>query len=187
MKHEIWLMRHGETLWSISGQHTGRTDLALTAEGERLAATLKPRLRGREFALVLSSPMQRAITTCRLAGLEPDEITKDLCEWDYGDYEGLTTPEIQRTNPGWTIWTGTPPNGESAAQVAERADRLIERALKVDGDSAFFAHGHFLRVLGARWIEQDPSAGGRLLLSTGSVCVLGWERNTRAIKVWNQT
>ena len=187
MKHEIWLMRHGETAWSLSGQHTSRTDLPLTAEGERLAAELKIRLRGREFTQVLASPMGRAIKTCRLAGLEPHETTKDLCEWDYGDYEGLTTPEIQRTAPGWTIWTGSVPNGETAAQVAERADRLIERAVNVPGDVAFFAHGHFLRVLGARWISMDPTFGARLALSTGSICVLGYERDTRVLKVWNQT
>ncbi len=187
MKHEIWLMRHGETAWSISGQHTSRTDLELTKEGERLAGELQNRLKGKKFALVLASPMGRAIKTCRLAGLEPNEITKDLCEWNYGDYEGLTTHEIQEIDPDWTIWSGYVPNGETADQVAARADRLIERALAVDGDCAFFAHGHFLRVLGARWIGLDPRAGAHLLLSTGSICVLGWERETRALQVWNNT
>src|SRR6185295_3120761 len=122
MASEIWLVRHGETEWSRSGQHTSRTDLPLTTEGERQAANLKRMLAGHSFSLILSSPMRRAIDTCRLVGLSP-EISQDLVEWDYGDYEGLTTPEIQKRVPGWTVWTGVAPNGESAEQVAARADR----------------------------------------------------------------
>src|ERR1044071_3424594 len=151
MPSEIWLVRHGETEWSRSGQHTSRTDLPLTAEGERQAATLKRMLAEHSFALVLSSPMKRAVDTCRLVGLTP-EISNDLLEWDYGDYEGLTTPEIQKKVPGWTVWTGTAPNGETVDQVAARADRVIARALAANEEVALFGHGHVLRVLAARWI-----------------------------------
>jgi len=158
----------------------------LTPEGELRAEHLKALLKGRRFALVLSSPMRRAVDTCHLAGYEP-ELTDDLREWDYGDYEGLTTVEIQKTTPGWTIWTGTPPNGETVAQVGARADRLIERALSIQGDVAFFGHGHMLRILGARWVGLDPSGGRMLALSPGSVSVLGYERETRVIRSWNET
>ena len=183
---ELWLIRHGETEWSLSGAHTSRTDLPLTAEGERRARALGERLRGKQFALVLSSPMRRALETARLAGFEP-EITPDLREWDYGEYEGLTTPQIQKSAPGWTIWTGTPPGGETAEQVAARADRVIARALQAGGDVAFFAHGHVLRVIGARWVGLEPQGGRYFALSTGSVSVLGWERETRVIETWNRT
>jgi probable phosphoglycerate mutase len=186
MPHEIWLMRHGETEWSRSGQHTSRTDLPLTKEGEQRAAKLASILQGKQFIRVLSSPMLRATETARRAGYSP-EISTDLLEWDYGEYEGLTTAQIQQTAPGWTIWTGTPPGGETAEQVAARADRVIARSLASDGDVALFAHGHFLRVLGARWTELPPHCGRLLALSTGSVSVLGWERETRVIRLWNQT
>lgn len=186
MPSEIWLVRHGETEWSRSGQHTSRTDLPLTSEGERQAAGLKRILDGQSFATVLSSPMQRAIKTCRLVGLTPT-INNDLVEWDYGDYEGLTTPEIQKKVPNWTVWTGIAPNGETIQQVAARADRVISLALAAGGDVALFGHGHFSRIVGARWIGLE-AAGGRLLaLSTASVSVLGYERETRAVRLWNQT
>ena len=159
MPSEIWLVRHGETEWSRSGQHTSRTDLPLTPAGERQAESLKRMLAGHRFALVLSSPMKRAIDTCNLVGLTP-EISGDLREWDYGDYEGLTTPEIQKRVPGWTIFTGAVPNGETAEQVAARADRVIARALAADGDVALFGHGHLSRVLAARWIGLEPSGDG---------------------------
>jgi broad specificity phosphatase PhoE len=185
---QLWLMRHGETEWSRDGVHTSRTDLPLTPEGERRAANLKRILGDRSFALVLTSPMRRAIDTCRLAGYgNAAQITPDLREWDYGSYEGRTTTDIQIENPGWTIWTGTPPGGESAEQVAARADRVIERALSAAGDVGVFGHGHMLRVLGARWLGSPPTDGRFLALSTGSVSVLGWEREARVIERWNQT
>jgi probable phosphoglycerate mutase len=181
---ELWLVRHGETEWSLSGAHTSRTDLPLTEEGRRRAVALGAILQKHHFALVLSSPMRRALDTARLAGFSP-EVTPDLCEWDYGAYEGLTTPEIQKNAPGWTIWTASPPGGECAEQVAARADRVIARALESSGDAVLFAHGHVLRVLAARWLGLDPLFGKYLALSTGTISILGWERETRVIKVWN--
>ena len=186
MASEIWLVRHGETEWSLSGQHTSRTDLPLTPDGEQQATHLKHMLSGHAFALVLSSPMKRALDMCRLVGLSP-QTSEDLLEWDYGDYEGLTTAQIQKSAPGWTIWTGAPPRGETMEQVAARADRVIERALQAGGDVALFGHGHFSRVLGARWTGLPPSAGRLLALSTASLSVLGHERETRVIRLWNQT
>ncbi len=183
-KPELWLIRHGETEWSRSGAHTSRTDLPLTAEGERRAKALTNVLSAHRFALVLSSPMRRALDTARLAGLSP-EITDELREWDYGSYEGRTSPEIWKEAPGWTIWTATPPGGETAEQVAARSDRVIERALKADGDVALFAHGHILRVLASRWLGLGPDAGRYFALSTGTISVLSWERDTRVIRVWN--
>ncbi len=186
---EIFLIRHGETAWSLSGQHTSRTDLALTDEGRQRAAALGARLAGHDFALVLSSPMRRALETCRLAGFDA-QVDPNLREWDYGGYEGLTSDEIHKTWPEWTIWTGTPPGGESAEQVGARADRVIERALEAlareEGDVALFGHGHMLRVLGARWLELTPDSGKLFALDTGSLSVLGWERSVRVIRMWNQ-
>jgi broad specificity phosphatase PhoE len=186
MPSEIWIVRHGETAWTRSGQHTSRTDLPLTPEGERQSAGLKRMLAGHAFALVLSSPMKRALETCRMVGMT-SEINDDLREWDYGDYEGLTTAEIQKRVPGWTIFTGAVPNGETVEQVGTRADRVISRAISAGGDVALFGHGHFSRVLGARWIGLEPSAGQLLALSTASVSVLGYEHETRVIRLWNQT
>ena len=183
---ELWLIRHGETEWSASGRHTSSTDLALTAEGERKAKAVGRLLAGKEFALVLASPLRRALETCRLAGYRP-ELTPDLREWGYGAYEGLTTAEIQVRNPGWTIWTGTPPGGESAAEVGSRADRVIAKATAADGDVALFGHGHMSRVLAARWLGLDPTSGRLLALSTGSVSVLGYEPETRVVQGWNRT
>lgn len=181
---ELWLIRHGETEWSLSGAHTSRTNLPLTAGGESRARALGVALRDEKFALVLSSPMRRALDTAKLAGFSP-EITPDLCEWDYGQYEGRTTPDIQKEAPGWTIWTATPPGGETVEQVGARADRVIARALDAAGAVALFAHGHVLRVLAARWLGLEPQNGRFFALSTGTVSVLGWERDTRVIKVWN--
>jgi broad specificity phosphatase PhoE len=186
MPSEIWLVRHGETEWSRSGQHTSRTELPLTPEGERQAESLKRMLTGHSFALVLSSPMKRAVETCRLVGFTP-ETSDDLREWDYGDYEGLTTAEIQKRVPGWTIFTGSVPNGETVEQVAARADHVISRALAAAGDVALFGHGHLLRILAARWIGLEPSGGQLLALSTASLSVLGYEREIRVIRLWNQT
>jgi len=186
IRGELWLIRHGETEWSAAGRHTSTTDLALTAEGERKAAAVGRLLAGKAFALVLASPLQRALETCRLAGYSA-EVTRDLCEWRYGTYEGLTTAEIQIQNPGWTIWNGTPPGGETAEEVGGRADRVIARASAAKGDVALFGHGHMLRVLAARWLGLGPNEGSLLALSTGSVSVLGYEHDTRVVQRWNRT
>jgi broad specificity phosphatase PhoE len=186
MASSLWLMRHGETAWSLSGQHTSSTDLPLTEEGERRAAAIGKLLAGKKFAAVYTSPMKRAIETCRIAGYGKDAIpTDDLCEWNYGPYEGLTTTQIQQTAPDWTIWTGAPPGGETIAQVAARARRVIAAA--PNGAVAIFGHGHMLRVLAACWLEIDPATGRCFALSTGSISVLGLERETRVIQNWNQT
>ena len=185
---EIWLIRHGETAWTITGAHTGRTDIALTPAGERQAADLKCALNGHAFALVLSSPLQRARETCRLAGYgEVALIDPDLQEWDYGLYEGRTSAEIREQAPGWTIWTGAPPQGEDITQVAERARRIIGRSLAAegDGDVALFSHGHFLRVLTACWLDLPPNDGRLFALGTASVSRLGYERDTGVITQWN--
>jgi broad specificity phosphatase PhoE len=186
MASRLWLVRHGETAWSLSGQHTSTTDLPLTAEGERKAAEVGKRLAGKKFSAVFSSPMTRARETCRIAGYGDEAIIiDDLREWNYGSYEGLTTDEIHKTAPDWTIWTGAPPGGETIAQVADRARRVIGRA--PDGDVAVFGHGHMLRVLAACWLETAPQMGRCFALSTGSISVLGYERETRVIQSWNQT
>jgi len=185
---EVVIVRHGETEWSRSGQHTGVTDLPLTEDGEKQASSVADRLAGREFALVLTSPMQRARRTAELAGygerVEPDD---DLRERNYGDFEGLTTKEIRKTIPGWDVWRDEMVNGETLAQVGARADRVIARALAADGDSLVFAHSHLLRTLGARWIEIGPEGGGKLVLGTSAICVLGFERERRVLKRWNWT
>jgi broad specificity phosphatase PhoE len=183
---ELVLVRHGETEWSRDMRHTGRTDVPLTAEGEAAARRVGERLAGREFALVLTSPMRRARDTCRLAGFgDRAEVDPDLHERDYGEYEGLTTKEIRKTIPGWDVWHDDVPGGETLAEVGARVDRAIERALAADGDSVFFAHGHLLRVVGARWIEMGPEGGGHLVVATAALCTLGFERERRVIKGWN--
>jgi broad specificity phosphatase PhoE len=182
--NELWLIRHGETEWSLSGQHTSRTDLSLIPEGEREAATLKKVLTSHQFALVLSSPMKRALQTAHLAGLDP-EIDPNLHEWFYGEYEGLTSEQIHKVTPGWTIWTMTPKGGETAGQVATRADRVIARAITAGGDVALFSHGHMLRVLAARWLGLDPADGRFFALGTASLSILTEEHGTHVIKVWN--
>jgi broad specificity phosphatase PhoE len=179
-------MRHGETAWSLSGQHTSSTDLPLTAGGERKAAEVGKMLGGKKFAAVYTSPMARARETCRIAGYGDIAIvTADLCEWNYGSYEGLTTAQIQATALDWTIWTAAPPGGETVENVAERARRVIRMA--PDGEVAIFGHGHMLRVLAACWLEVEPEMGRCFALSTGSISVLGYERDTRVIQSWNQT
>jgi probable phosphoglycerate mutase len=184
---ELWLVRHGETEWSLSGAHTGRTDIPLTAAGREKAAAVGRYLAGRKFAGVLVSPLQRARETCRLAGYENARIDPDLSEWDYGDYEGRTTSQIQVERPGWTLWGDGVPNGETAAQVAARADRVIAGALRIEGegDVALFAHGHILRVLTARWLGLPPEDGRLFALGTAAVSTLGYERETRVITRWN--
>jgi broad specificity phosphatase PhoE len=183
----MWVVRHGQTSWSSTGRHTGRTDLALDADGERQSEALAGLLQGRTFTLVLVSPLQRAFETCRLAGLGGQaEVSDDLLEWDYGDYEGLTTDEIRQERPGWTLFTDGVPNGETAADVGRRADRVISRARSTEGDTLCVAHGHLLRVLAARWLGLPPAGGRLLALGAGSVSVLGWEREVPVISRWNQ-
>ena len=183
---EIVLVRHGETEWSASGRHTSFTDIPLTDHGRAEARRLAARLRSQHFTLVLTSPRQRARETCELAGLGAiAEVTDDLCEWDYGDYEGRTTPEIREGVPGWTIFGNGAPRGETAAEVGARADRLIARAVAAGGRVAMFSHGHFLRVLGARWIDLDATDGRLLGLDVATFSVLGHERTQRVLRVWN--
>jgi probable phosphoglycerate mutase len=182
---EVWLVRHGETEWSRTGRHTGRTDIDLTPEGEHVARALRHRLEGEHFALVLSSPRRRALRTAELAGFSDPEVDDDLTEWDYGEYEGRTTPDIRTEVPGWTVWTAESPGGESVGEVAARADRVIARILNGPGRSLVFGHGHHLRVLTARWLRQPPALGASLALHTGTVSVLGWERETPVLQSWN--
>jgi probable phosphoglycerate mutase len=182
---DIVLVRHGETEWSTSGRHTSYTDVALTERGREQAAALAPRLLGRQFTIVLTSPRQRAIDTCAYAGLgDRAEVTDDLAEWDYGEYEGRTTVEIRRAVPDWTIFTHGAPGGESAARVGARADRVLARASGA-ASAALFSHGHFLRVLGARWIGLAPDDGRLLGLDVATLCVLGHEHGERVLREWN--
>lgn len=182
----VYAIRHGETAWSLSGQHTGTTDIPLTDNGRKLAEKLRPVLAKQTFALVLVSPMQRARDTCAIAGLSAAAVVDDdLREWNYGDYEGITSKVIHETNPGWQVFRDGAPGGESPDQVAARADRVIARARAVEGDVALFAHGHILRVVAARWIGLPAQGGENFLLGTGTLCVLGNYRGTPAIDVWN--
>ncbi|HEX2103008.1 MAG TPA: histidine phosphatase family protein [Solirubrobacteraceae bacterium] len=185
---EVWLVRHAETEWSRSGRHTGRTDVPLTDAGRERARELGARLRDRSFELVLVSPLERARETAALAGVgDGAQVREDLLEWDYGEYEGVTTRQIRETRPGWFLWSDGVPGGETAEEVAARCDRVVEEILGVDGDVAVFAHGHVLRALGARWLEEPVSFGGRLYLSTGSLSMLGFEREVRVIRLWNDS
>ncbi len=184
----IVLVRHGPTEWSVSGRHTGVTDLPLTADGREIAGRLRERLARYELATVLTSPMRRARETVDLAGLADGAgIVPDLRESDYGDYEGLKTSEIRERRPGWYLWRDGAPNGETPEQVGERADRAIARALDGGGDAALFAHGHILRVIGARWIDLPAAYAGHLTLGTAAVCELDLERGHRVIRLWNDT
>jgi broad specificity phosphatase PhoE len=179
-------VRHGETEWSLAGRHTSFTDVALTAHGRDQARPLAARLAGIDFTLVLTSPRRRARETCELAGLAARaEVTDDLAEWNYGDYEGLTTDEIQADVPGWTIFSHGAPGGETADEVRARADRVIARAEGADGVVALFSHGHFLRVVGARWIGLSTADGSRLGLDTATLSFLGHEREQRVLRMWN--
>ena len=180
------MIRHGETEWTLSKQHTGRTDLPLTENGRAQAAAVAPRLAGRTFAKVLTSPLGRAADTCRLAGLGDQAVTDDdLLEVDYGEYEGVTTADIRKTDPDWNLWRDGSPGGETIAQAAERVDRVIAGLRELDGDAALFAHGHILRVLAARWLELPGEEGGRFALSTATLSVLGWEREMPVVWLWN--
>ena len=181
----VWLVRHAETEWSRSGRHTSVTDLPLTAEGERIARELGPRLAVEPFDLVLTSPRQRARHTAALAGFPHARVDEDLVEWFYGDYEGVTTVEIRETVPGCTVWTHPSPGGETAEQVTERLDRVGARLRELDGRALVFWHGHALRALAARWIGQPVAEGRFLKLDTATVSVLGYDREFPAILRWN--
>ena len=175
----IYLARHGETAWSLSGRHTGLTDQPLTERGERNARQLGERLRGLDFAKVFTSPLQRAARTCELAGFgAAAEVDRDLLEWNYGDYEGRRTPEILEERPKWQLFRDGCPGGESPEQVGRRADRVVKRLRVVEGDALLFSSAHFLRVLTARWLGLEPSGGGHFLLDTASLCALGYEHNS---------
>lgn len=185
-RHRVVLVRHGETAWSLSGQHTGRTDVPLTDDGRRQAGLIGGLLAGRSFALALSSPRSRALDTARLAGFgDAVEVDGDLQEWDYGDMEGRRTPDIREERPGWDLWRDGVTGGETVDDVGRRADRVIARIGAAGGDAVLFAHGHFLRVLGARWVGLAPVAGGLLALTPASVSVLGWERERAVVEQWN--
>jgi broad specificity phosphatase PhoE len=184
---KLVLLRHGETEWSKAGRHTGRTDVPLTDTGREQARAAGARLARYDFALVLVSPLARARETAELAGLHAAVVDDDLREWDYGLVEGRTTKEIRAERPGWEIWTDGLPGGEPVEHLGERADRAIARALGAGGDVCLVAHGHFCRVTGARWIELPPARGGSFTLGTAAVCELGFERERRAIRVWNDT
>lgn len=184
---EIWLIRHGETAWSRSGQHTGRTDVPLTDHGRDEARALAPVLAAQRFDAVLSSPLSRALETCRLAGLgELAQPEPALLEWDYGQYEGLTTPQIRTEVPGWTIWRGPVPGGESLEQIDARAKALIDRLLaKMPARIALFSHAHFLRTLAGCWIGDSAALGAHFTLGTASISILGFEHEERVIRQWN--
>jgi len=186
----VYLARHGETAWSVSGQHTGLTDLPLTQRGERNARQLGERLRGLAFAKVFTSPLQRAVRTCELAGFRAvAEVDRDLLEWDYGRYEGRRTDEIRAERPDWQLFRDGCPGGESPAQVASRADRVVSRVRAIQGAVLLFSSGHILRMLAVRWLGLEPSNGGRFLLSTASLSALGYEHDLSqpAIRLWNET
>ena len=186
----VYLARHGETAWSVTGQHTGLTDLPLTERGERNAERLRERLAGLRFAKVLTSPLQRAFRTCELAGFGAvAEVDPDLVEWNYGDYEGLRTAEIHAVRSGWQLFRDGCPNGESPQDVGARADRVVSRVRAFKGDVLIFSSGHFLRVLAARWLGLEPFAGTFFMLDTASLSALSYEHDlsSPAIRFWNDT
>ena len=182
----VYLIRHGETAWSRAGKHTGVTDVSLTDHGRQTARMLHPVLAREQFVLVMTSPLQRARETCELAGLAKfSRVEPDLMEWNYGEYEGLTTRQIQSARPGWSVFHHGSPRGETPEQVAGRADRVLAKVRATDGNVALFAHGHILRVIAARWVNQPPSFGEHLLLDTATLSVLGYYYDTPALKAWN--
>ena len=184
----VYLVRHGETAWSITGQHTGRTDLALTTRGEEQARGVGPRLKDLRFDHVLSSPLRRALRTCELAGFASSAtLDADLLEWDYGDYEGRTLAEIHRERPDWELFRDGCPGGESVLQITERVDRVVSRLRMLKGNVLIFSSGHVLRTLAARWIEGPAALGRRLVLDPACVCVLGYDHNglDSVIRLWN--
>ena len=182
----VFAIRHGETEWSLSGKHTGSTDIPLTDHGRRLAERMRPVLARNFSGLALCSPMQRARETCELAGFGQNmAVDPDLAEWDYGEYEGMTPKEIHEVKPGWLIFRDGCPGGETPEQVGARVDRVIARTRALDRDILLFAHGHVLRVLGARWIGLPPGGGQHFLLDTGTLCVLSYYRDVPAVRIWN--
>ena len=186
----VYLARHGETAWSLSGQHTGRTDLPLTEGGERNARALGARLRGLVFAKTFTSPLQRAVRTCELAGFgNGAELDPDLMEWDYGQYEGRRTAEILEERPDWQLFRDGCPGGETPAEIGARADRVVSRVRAVHGDALLFSSGHILRVLAARWLGLEAAGGRYFVLGTAALCILGYEHNLGepAIRLWNDT
>jgi broad specificity phosphatase PhoE len=189
VERQVWLVRHGETEWATLGRHTGRTDIPLTDAGRAAARALGARLVGHPFALVLTSPLSRAADTAALAGFGDALHDDDLMEWDYGALEGRTTPDIQQDFPGWSIWTGPWPDGETADDVGARVDRVIARCLEqsVEGDALLFAHGHLLRVLAARWLGLPATSGSLFALSTATLSILGWDRGRPVIETWNDS
>ena len=185
-QQEVYLIRHGETEWSASGRHTGVTDLPLTANGRRIASALRHALARESFALVLTSPLQRARETCDLAGFAGRaQVDRDLMEWNYGSYEGLTTTEIRALVPGWLLFRDGCPDGEKPDQIGARVDRLISHVRDVTGNVALFAHGHLFRVFAARWIGLPVSAGSNFLLDTATLNILGYYREIPAVHRWN--
>jgi broad specificity phosphatase PhoE len=183
---EVVLVRHGETEWSSTGRHTGRTDVALTPKGRQQARSVGAQLAGRRFARVLTSPALRAAETCRLAGFgDRAERRDELLEWDYGAYEGRTTAEIRTERPGWTLWRDGVPGGETVAEVGARADRLLAELEAVTGPVLVFGHGHLLRVVTVRWLELDPGSGRLLALDPATISVLGYEHEQHVIRRWN--
>ena len=186
--HKIYLIRHGETEWTRSGKHTGRTDIPLTKNGENQSLNIGRYLKGMGFQKVLTSPLIRAKETCRLAGLFAHAIIdEELIEWNYGEYEGITSAEIRIKNPHWAIFTGGAPGGESVADIGARAGRVLGKLRSIPGDVAVFSHGHFLRALAAKWLDLPPAFGQQLVLSPASLSILGYEKEKPAIITWNQT
>jgi probable phosphoglycerate mutase len=186
-ERQAWLVRHGETEWARLGRHTSRTDVPLTETGREQALTLGRRLAGMAFALVLTSPLSRAAETAALAGFgDVAVVDPELREWDYGALEGRLTADIREDYPGWSIWTGPWPDGETVDQVGARADLVLARIRAVDGDVLVFSHGHFLRVLAARWLDLPPASGGSFVLGTATVSIVGWDRENPVIETWNE-
>ena len=186
-EQQAWFVRHGETEWARLGRHTGRTDVPLTDAGREQARDLGRRLAGATFGLVLTSPLSRAAETATLAGFgEVAVVDPDLREWDYGALEGRLTADIREDYPGWSIWTGPWPNGETIEGVGARADRVLARIRAATGDVLVFSHGHFLRVLAARWLDLPPASGALFALSTATVSILGWDRENPVIETWNE-
>jgi broad specificity phosphatase PhoE len=185
---QVVLVRHGETEWSRDGRHTGKSDIPLTAEGRRQAEALRRELAGWTFALVLTSPLERAMETSRLAGFgEVAQSRSDLVEWDYGRYDGLTSPQIAAIDPGWSLWRDGGPGGEQPADVGRRADHIITEVRAVAGNVLLFAHGHILRVVAARWLAEPPAGGQHYALQTAALSVLGYEHENPVIWHWNRT
>jgi probable phosphoglycerate mutase len=185
-ERQLWLVRHGETEWTLLGRHTGRTDIPLTERGRDQARAVAGRLAGHPFSLVLTSPRSRASETAALAGFGGVAVVEpDLREWDYGAFEGRLTAEIRVDYPGWSIWAGPWPDGETVDAVGQRADRVIARAREANGDTLVFAHGHLLRVLAARWLGLPPTSGRLFALGTATLSILGWERENAVIETWN--